>query len=289
MRNPMNAASPTGLPSFIVFGAIKAATTWIQVQLQSNPGIYMPDPEPHFFSSEFERGEDFYRSFFKDAAAGSLLGEKSADYLAHPLAAQRIAALLPHVRLVVQFRNPVDRAYSDYKMLYRRGTVRGKPEDYLSSFDNPQPRFLHDGLYAEHLRRWLDHFPPEQILAFLYDDVQADPRGTVAKVSAHIGVEPIFDAERAKRRENDSAETFLPLPIRAALAPLKNSVKPLRSLSWFQATRGLIARPIAYPPLEMELRERMGELYARDVEQLGSLIGRDLSNWLTIPMTEMAS
>jgi Sulfotransferase family len=285
----MNAKSPNGLPSFIVFGAIKAATTWIQVQLQSNPQIYMPDPEPHYFSSDFERGEDFYRSFFKDAAAGSLLGEKSADYLAHPLAAQRIAALLPDVRLVVQFRNPVDRAYSDYKMLYRRGTVRGKPEDYLSSFDNSQPRFLHDGLYAEHLQRWFDHFPSEQILPFLYDDVQADPRGTVAKVSAHIGVEAVFDPEGAKRRENDSAETFLPLPIRTALAPLKNTIKPLRSLPWFKATRGLLARPVGYPPLETELRDRMAELYARDVERLGTLIGRDLSNWLTIPMTEMAN
>src|SRR3546814_10961579 len=101
--------------------------------------------------------------FFRGAAPGQLPGEKSADYLAHPDAARRIADLLPDIPLVVQLRNPVDRAYSDYRMLYRRGTVRGRPEDYLIRSTTPMPRFLDDGLYFEHLKRWLDYFPRRQI------------------------------------------------------------------------------------------------------------------------------
>src|SRR3546814_4805254 len=67
------------------------------------------------------------------ADADQVVGEKSADYLAHPEAARRIAQRLPEARLVVQLRNPIDRAYSDYCMFFRRGAVTPHPERYLRS------------------------------------------------------------------------------------------------------------------------------------------------------------
>jgi Sulfotransferase family len=269
-------------PSFVIIGAVKAATTWALEQLQVNPALYMPDPECHYFSSEYHRGEEHYRAYFQDmVGSGRLLGEKSADYLAHPDAAQRMAAMLPHARLVVQFRNPIERAYSDYKMLYRRGTVRGAPEDYLISLENnPQPRFLNDGLYAQHLNRWFDHFPQEQIHSFLYDDVKAQPRHTIEAISHHIGVTPMFDVEQSKKLANNASERFLPLPVRKALKPLKRSVAPLRGKSWFEATRGLFSKEIAYPELSHDTRLRLRDFYASDVEALGKILNRDLSHWL---------
>src|SRR3546814_6633922 len=71
------------LPRFIIFGAVKAATTWLTYQLQQNTAVYLPDPEPHYFSSEFHRGLSWYGEFFRGAAPGQLPGAKSADYLAH--------------------------------------------------------------------------------------------------------------------------------------------------------------------------------------------------------------
>lgn len=268
-------------PSFVIIGAVKAATTWLLEQLQVNPRLYLPDPEPHYFSSEYHRGEDYYRSFFEThATTGRLLGEKSADYLAHPEAAQRLASMLPGARLVVQFRNPIERAYSDYKMLYRRGTVRGAPEDYLTSLNNPQPRFLNDGLYAAHMERWLDYFPQEQVHAFLFDDVRREPKTIVEEVSRHLGVAPVFDEEQSRKSANDGSERFLPMPVRKALAPLKSVVAPLRGTRWFEATRDIFAGEVAYPPLTPELRARLCDFYAADIERLGTLIGRDLTRWM---------
>ena len=119
---------------FIVIGAIKAATTWLQAQLKQHPDVFVPDIEPHFFTRDHDRGWGWYRSLFPDAKRdGELWGEKTADYLAKPEAARRIAQEYPDAKLIVQLRNPIDRAYSDYKMLYRRGTVTGPPERYLAS------------------------------------------------------------------------------------------------------------------------------------------------------------
>jgi len=275
-------------PSFLVIGAVKAATTWIQMRLQDNPSVFLPDPEPHYFSTGFHLGEAHYRSFFETRhPIARVIGEKSADYLAHPQAAQRIAAMLPQARLVVQLRNPVDRAYSDYKMLYRRGTVTGPPERYLSSTDNRFARFLDDGLYARHLLRWLDHFPREQILVYRYEDIASRPREIVEAVSAHIGVEPVFRAEMAHHRDNNSRAAILPLAVRRALAPIKGAVRPLRGTALFENARALLAREIVYPPLTASGRERLVDFYTRDIELLETISGLDLSLWGAHPMSQV--
>ncbi len=268
------------LPQFVVIGAAKAATTWIQAQLQSNTAIFMPDPEPHFFSREFDLGEDHYRNWFKPAPSDAkLIGEKSADYLSDPNVPARMAAMVPDAKLVVQLRDPVERAYSDYKMYFRRGLVGASPEDYLTTPDNDYPRFLCDGLYGRHIRTWLKHFSKGQILAFRFEDVKTRPREVVDMVSKHIGVDPVFDASLAEKRENDSRAQILPLPLRNLLAPLKDTVKPLRGKRWFEGARSVMAREISYPPLSADLRERLEDFYREDISIAEDLLGLDLSDW----------
>lgn len=267
------------LPKFMVIGAVKAATTWIKAQLQANPGIYLPDPEPHFFSREFDSGLDHYLRMFTEAPPGTLVGEKSADYLADPQVPGRIAGLLPEVRLVAQLRDPVARAYSDYKMLFRRGEATGMPGDYLAKPDSPHPRFLNDGLYGSHLKRWLDWFPRDALLIFLFEDVTTNSRDVVEKVSRHIGIEPVFDPKLARRKQNNSEERQIPRALRTVLAPLKGAVEPLRGNPVFEFARDRLARPVEYPPLDPELERRVRDFYLKDIEDLETLLGIDLDRW----------
>ena len=69
--------------------------------------------------------------------------------------------------------------------------------------------------------------------------------------------------------------------LRLALAPAKKWVAPLRSQAWFKAIHGKLAREIAYPPLTADLRASMRDRFTSDVEQLGALLGRDLTSWLS--------
>jgi hypothetical protein len=269
------------LPSFVIIGAVKAATTWIHNQLQANPSIFLPGPEPHFFSQDHHRGVDHYRRLFRAARPEQILGEKSADYFAHSAAPARLARIMPDARLVLQLRNPVDRAYSDYKMLYRRGTVTGPPEAYLHSGATRYHRFLRDGLYAEHLGRWLDHFDREQMHVLLFEDVKSTPADVVARVCEHIGAPGHFSEEVGTAPRNDSSARFLPLPVRTALAPLKDVARPLRGKPVFEGVRRIFAREIQYPPLVDAMREQMVDYYAADIERLEVMIDRDLSHWRT--------
>jgi hypothetical protein len=42
----------------------------------------------------------------------------------------------------------------------------------------------------------------------------------------------------------------------------------------------MVARELRYPPLSHDLRARLVDFYASDVDQLGHMLGRDLSGWL---------
>lgn len=269
------------LPSFVIVGAAKAATTWIVHQLQHHPGVYLPGPEPHYFSTEYERGPAWYAAWFADAGAGQVIGEKSADYLAHPEAAARLAALLPEARLIVQLRNPIERAYSDYCMLYRRGAVAAAPADYLRQ-GATLPRFLEDGLYHRHLGRFLDVFARERIALLLHEDIKHAPEAAIASVCDHIGIPPRIAAAEVAARVNDGETPMLPLALRRLLAPVKEAAAPFRNQRWFKAAHAAMARPTRYPPLTAELRLRLRDFYAADIERLGPLLGRDVSGWLAV-------
>ncbi|WP_338425829.1 sulfotransferase [Sphingopyxis kveilinensis] len=269
------------LPDFVIIGAAKAATTWVTNQLRVRPDVFMPSPEPHYFSREYERGEEWYASWFKDSHADQLVGEKSADYLADPRAAERMSRLLPDAQIVVQLRNPVDRAYSDYCMLFRRGTVNGEIGKFLGSQDNPQPRFLNDGLYNQHLKRFLDHFPAANIKTILYEDIRKTPEEVVRNVNMFLGLPDLGHEIQLVERANVKDAPLLPLAMRRTLAPAKRLVAPLRSKPWFKAIHGTLAREVPYPQLSHDLKQSMRDFYAKDVEGLGTLLQRDLSHWLS--------
>ena len=66
---------------FLIIGATKSATTWLQRSLQADPFVSMPDPELHYFSRAFSRGDDWYLSQFPASDLPLVVGEKSNSYL----------------------------------------------------------------------------------------------------------------------------------------------------------------------------------------------------------------
>lgn len=271
------------LPAFMVIGAVKAATTWIAHQLRCHPRLWLPMAEPHYFSSEYDRGLDWYGSLFAAAPEGRLIGEKSADYLAHPDAAARIAKTLPGIPLIAQLRDPVDRAYSDYCMLFRRGMVGSDPRRCLSSGNRADTRFLEGGRYAHHIRRLRHYIPASRLKVILYEDIRRNPTSVITDICEHIGVETHIVADAVLDRHNDSRTPILPLAMRRILRPVRPLLDPLRTHPWLTKIRDTMAQPIEYPPLTDELRHMLREYYRDDTRDLEDLINRDLGSWLSTP------
>jgi hypothetical protein len=273
--------------NFLIIGATKSATTWLQQSLQLDPRVHMPDPEIHYFSRYHDRGDRWYLENFKPASEDLIIGEKSNSYLDTPAAAARIHQSLPHVLLVAQLRNPVERAYSDYCMLHRRGEATGDIERYLDPRQGAGGRFLEGGLYFRQLRRFLEFFPRERLLVLFYEDLKRDAAGQVQDLRQFLGLDGNPAFEPVAQRVKDKTKPLVDARLRQILKPLKPIVAPLRDTKGFEFLRSMISAEFKYVPLNKELTSRMIGYYEDETDRLAGLLGRDLGDWLKAPMEDI--
>lgn len=194
-------------PDFLIVGSPRCGTTSLYKYLIAHPQILpAAEKEVQFFSQEFDRGLAWYLSHFMPPAADSifLTGEATPTYLNHPQAAQRLYQCLPHTKLILILRNPVDRAISHYQMLVRRGTEPRTLEtalqaelELLSSATEKSLEagtywkdcpYLDKSLYIYSIRRWLKFFPTENFLVLQSESFYANPGVALEQVFDFLGL-----------------------------------------------------------------------------------------------------
>lgn len=179
------------LPTFMVIGAMKTGTTSLYEYLRAHDQVFMPDfKELDFFVAEsnWARGLSWYCRQFTGAEGARAVGEASTAYTQYPVhdgVPERIAQLLPGVRLVYVVRDPVERIRSHYQHLVLTGVEKRPPE--VAVLENPV--YLAASRYAMQLGRYLDHFPAEQILVVTSESLKDDRVATVQRVYEFLGVD----------------------------------------------------------------------------------------------------
>ncbi len=208
------ATSPLrALPNFVIVGAMKGGTTSMFQYLAGHPQVHPPfRKEIKFFDIHYTKGLGWYRAHFPlwlKMKAPAVTGEATPYYLFHPLAAERMAKVLPKAKLIIMLRNPVDRAYSHYSHIRRVGREPLSFEDALaaepdrlageadriisnpnySTFTHVHYSYLARGRYAEQLPRWLEYFPREQMLILPSDELTAAPAQVFQKALDFLGLD----------------------------------------------------------------------------------------------------
>ncbi|NQV20156.1 MAG: sulfotransferase [Rhodospirillales bacterium] len=198
------------LPDFVIAGAPRSATTWLWHLLNEHQDVYMAEPvvpEPKFFLVDelYQKGLEFYsETWFAAAPPGKLIGEKTTNYLESPIAAARIHEHIPEVKLVFIFRNPVDRAYSNY-LWTRLNGLETETFDRALELEEERTRELPEqlkyarpysyiarGFYSRMLQPYFDLFPPHQILCLRTEDIYGPERREhlITKLHSFLGVTP---------------------------------------------------------------------------------------------------
>jgi hypothetical protein len=243
------------LPDFIVFGAAKSGTTSFYGALTKHPFVepcvtkdarFGNTKEVRFFDYDYYRGRDWYRSHFPlersrrefEARHGRpfLTGEGSPTYMADPWAAGRVRKMLPDVKLIAVLRNPVDRAYSQFRdcrewgheecesfaEAVAREEERLRPlraridrDPMYRSWNFAKWSYLYRSRYAEQLEPWLALFPREQFLFLKAEDMFTDPQGALDATHEFLGLPP---HQPEHRRLNVTKErSTLPDDVRESL------------------------------------------------------------------------
>jgi hypothetical protein len=177
--------------NFIGIGAQKSGTSWAYACLYEHPEICAPIKEIHFFSRpRFEKGKEWYESHFSACSQGKLQGEFSTSYLYSQEAAERIHGYYPDTKIIAILRNPVDRAYSQYRNAIKAGEI---PESVsFDAYQKSEPSVIEQGKYAAQLERYVKYFKKEHMLVLIYEDIEKDPGEFMKRIYAFLGVDTSF-------------------------------------------------------------------------------------------------
>jgi hypothetical protein len=236
--------------AFIIAGMQKGGTTALFDYLGDEPALSLSHvKEVHFFDDESQAWPTPDPAAYHASFApfdGRPRGEATPIYLYWPNSAARIAAYNPAMKLIVMLRDPVQRAWSHWKMEYARG-AETRPfawcirEGRQRLFDaepwgfHREASYVERGFYGEQIANLLDLFPREQLLILRAEDLRADPAATLAAVRAFLGLAP-------------------------GAAPRPREVHLGREMDYGSA---LTAVDVAH----------LGRIYARDRERLADLTG----------------
>lgn len=188
-------------PDFIVIGAMKAGTTTLFRRLGRVPGVELPSiKEPHFFSRSWDMGQDWYRSVF--AECEGITGESSVSYSDArdaALVAERMASLLPDVRLIYALRDPAARLRSHYRHQVLRGRERRVFEEAVG---DAASEYVASSLYGVVIESYLGHYDPAQLMVFDIGELNED-QALWPAILRHIGAD---DAPMPDESHNVSEE-----------------------------------------------------------------------------------
>ena len=189
--------------AFIVAGVQKGGTSALFDYLGEEPGLSLPrDKELHVFDDEAQDWAAPDLGAYHAAFApydGRPRGEATPIYLYWPGSLARIKAYNPAMKLVVMLRDPVERAWSHWKMEYARGAeteafawcVR---EGRQRLFDaepwgvHREFSYVERGFYGEQVGALYALFPREQTLLLQAADLRRDPAVVLAEVRRFLGL-----------------------------------------------------------------------------------------------------
>jgi len=216
-------ASSRVLPDFIIIGTVRSGSTSLYYNICEHPSV-LPAAydEIGFFDSNYHLGINWYRSMFpkqkeidelKKDTGFAITGEDTPFYFWKKETAERISDIMPNSKLIVIFRNPIDRAYSNYNLGIRKKTEKLSFEDAINeemnflekhSFRESADRrrsYLSKGFYENQIKIWFDIFPREQIHILSTEDMQKDPEKTLLKIFKFLKI-PSYSLKNPQKQKS---------------------------------------------------------------------------------------
>ncbi len=301
------------LPNFFVAGAPKAGTTALHAALARHPELYLSAvKEPKFFLTDgppraqggpgdaktyrehvWRRAD--YEALFDPAPPGALLGESTPFYLYSQAAQRRIRALVPHARMILVLRDPIERAHSNWAHLWSAGL--DPIDDFVRACDEEDRRiaagwadfwrYKRLGLYGEQVQHLYSVFPADQVLLLRYRDLLEDPAHALNRICSFLGVSQGLISDLP--RENVTAHPdqtrrhrYLSRLLRAGSAISTALALPSHpSKAVIEKLEGSLQQGAAprRPPTGAQ-RQALVPFFESDVRLLEDLTADDFSGWL---------
>lgn len=270
---------------FIGVGPQRTASSWLDQVMRHHPDICLPGnvKETMFWDQRYSKGLPWYRAHFKKYDPTLKYGEIAPTYFDDSRALGRLQTEFPDLKIVINVRNPIQRAFSLYQLHLGKGRVERPFKHAVEQL----PRILTSGHYHIHCPEWEAAFGNENILYLVQEDIFSQPDASVRKVWEFLGVSDIPLPEMAKQKFGV-----------AQYPKFRNAAKFASKLStWLRSKRlhivpelgkklGLLSvyqGGVMTETLDESLFIELREVFAADISWLEKKLDRDFSSWALSP------
>jgi len=290
---------------FVVVGTPRSGTTAIATYLGAHPDIVISAPkETHFFDAHYAEGVGALEGSFRHRTTERVAGEATPAYLVLPWVPGRIATTVPAVKLIATLRDPAERAFSHWWLLYSRGIEDLSFEDAIAANLDRLERgpditelgwqehvsirsrglgqkyrmYLDHGDYATGIGRYLEHFDPAALRVVFTHEMGVDTAGVVRDLYGFVGVDASIEID-SPERVNEALGSRGRGVMQAAKRTGLTRLGPLLPDSVKQKVKKRLSKMGDKEQLSDEMRTRLRDHYRPSVAQLEGLLGVDLAGW----------
>ncbi len=175
---------------------MRCGSTWLYEALKCHPDIQLSESKEldFFFMPQMLKHDlDWYEANFAPEDGGEprpVRGEISPSYARlKGWQVNRIAELLPDLRIILTLRHPIERAWS--QALYQSGFWEHKdvrqisPTEFLRKIEKARNKLSSD--YLRTIEIWSKAFGREALYIDFFDRIQDDPETFINDILRHIG------------------------------------------------------------------------------------------------------
>ena len=183
-------------PTFLGIGSLRCGSTWLYQVLKCHPDIRLSDRKEmsFFFMRRMLRHDlDWYEAHFESEDGlepKPVRGEISPVYARlKAWQVNRIANLLPDLRIILTLRHPIERVWS--QALLEFGYLEGRDVRKVSSIDFlrqvERARNILSSDYCRTIKIWSKAFGRDALHIDFFDRLRDDPEAYINGVLRHIG------------------------------------------------------------------------------------------------------
>jgi hypothetical protein len=263
------------LPTFIIAGTPRSGTSSLNHYLRQHPQVFMaPGKELRFFNVHYDRGVTWYASCFEGSSGALAVGEATPTYIYDAVALERMASLLPTVKLIVSLRDPVSRTYSAYLNARQRGREPRSFEDLVEhelTLPAEDRQYLGRSYYSRHLRRLKETMPEAELHVLVMEQMVEEPERTFRATCRFLDVDPGF-------RPLDLGRVINPY-VEFRSMSLRRIAKRSQSRTVRRAIDRMNTRNVDFAPLDPRIRSRLVEHYRDEGAAISGYLGFDVDRW----------
>jgi len=230
-----------------------------------------------------------YMGLFLDVTDEKAVGEASTTYLKNPGVAERIKEHVPDAKLIAIFRNPVDRAYSNFWLQVGRTMV--PVENFVPFVKNSEQLSAPEFAYGT-LEEYYELFGSEKIRVYMFEDFIKNPKKTMKDIFRFLEVDEKYELKPQETVYNKNyikngnkvfnSKIYKNVVIKENV--IRNAVKNLLPMRIRNMIRSKVMNQYSLEPPVMpaSIRREMTEFYAPGILKLQEITGFDLSGWLKV-------